>query len=63
MKKEFTVGATMYHEPTKRKCTIVANPKVLVESEDRDPMVQVQFEGVNCTSFVFSSEVKEFLLG
>lgn len=53
----------MYHEPTKRKCTIVQSSEILIEDHDHDPMVQVQFEGVSCTSFVHSSEIKEFLLG
>jgi hypothetical protein len=59
----FSAGSTMYHEPTKRKCTIVQSSEILIEDHDHDPMVQVQFEGVSCTSFVHSSEIKEFLLG
>jgi hypothetical protein len=56
-------GAKMIHEPTGRKCFIVNYSRVMNESNDYVPHVQVQFEGVPYTSFVKEHELKEFLLG
>ena len=56
-------GTQMIHQPTGRKCFIVNHTKVVNESTDYTPHVQVQFEGTPYTSFVKESELKEFLLG